>query len=140
MSVDQRGLAVNAAGFVTGDRPTIFISLIDTKQVFRLKLSVSGASLAGEYDSLSVAGPREFGTVTGHITLAAGKRQVTLLGKSVNPSATSGAWVGRATQSMPSQNEDGSNGHFTEKKSIYKSSSGQGVSSAEDSQITSSYA
>lgn len=141
MSAGQAGLAVNAAGSVAGDRPTIFVSLIDAKQAFRLKLSVSGASLAGEYDSLSAAGLREAGTVTGRITFAAGMSQVTPLGKSVNPSATSGAWVGRATQSMPGKNEDGSNGHFTEKKSIYKSSNGQGgVSSAEDSRITSSYA
>ena len=31
MSADQSGLAVNAAGFVAGDRPTIFISLIDAR-------------------------------------------------------------------------------------------------------------
>ena len=53
LSQDQSGLAVTAAGFVAGDRPTIFISLIDSSQVFRLKLSVSGEALAGEYDSLS---------------------------------------------------------------------------------------
>ena len=100
MSAGQSGLGVTAAGFVSGNRPTIFISLIDTGQVFRLKLSASGASLAGEYDSLSPAKSRESGTVTGHITLAAGKSYATPLGKSVNPSATSGAWVGRATQSM----------------------------------------
>ncbi|MBN1234479.1 MAG: hypothetical protein JW999_00340 [Methanotrichaceae archaeon] len=100
MSADQGGLAVVAAGSVAGDRPTIFISLIDAGPVFRLKLSVSGESLAGEYDSLSPAGPREFGMVTGHITLAAGKNYATTLGKRVSPSATSGAWVGRATQSI----------------------------------------
>lgn len=97
MSADQSGLTVTAAGSVAGDRPTIFISLIDTEQVFRLKLSVSGASLAGEYDSLSPTRSRESGTVTGRITLAAKKSLATTLGKSVNPSATSGAWVGRAT-------------------------------------------
>jgi hypothetical protein len=100
MSADQGGLAVTAVGSVAGDRPTMFISLIDTGQVFRLKLSVSGESLAGEYDSLSPARPRESGMVTGRITLAAGKNYATTLGKSVSPSATANAWVGRATQSM----------------------------------------
>jgi hypothetical protein len=100
MTADQSSMAVNVAGFVAGDRPTIFISLIDTGQIFRLKLSESGESLAGEYDSLSPAGSREFGMVTGRITLAAGKSYATMLGKSVNPSATLGAWVGRATQSI----------------------------------------
>ncbi|MHB8117153.1 MAG: hypothetical protein ACYDHX_00245 [Methanothrix sp.] len=99
LSADQSGLTVTAAGSVAGDRPTIFISLIDTEQVFRLKLSVSGEALAGEYDSLSPTRSRESGTVTGHITLAAKKSLATTLGKSVNPSASSGARVGRGTSS-----------------------------------------
>jgi hypothetical protein len=99
-SADNSGLAVTAAGFVAGDRPTIFITRIDGEQVFRLKLSVSGEALAGEYDSLSQTQSRESGTVTGRITLAARKSPATVLGKSVNPSATTGAWVGKATQSI----------------------------------------
>ncbi len=99
-SQDQRGLAVTAAGFVAGDRPTVFISMVDDGQVFRLRLSVSGESLAGEYDSLSRTQSRESGTVTGRITLAAKKSTATVLGKSINPSASSGAWVGKATQSI----------------------------------------
>jgi len=127
MSADQSDLAVTAAGYVAGDRPTIFISLIDAKQVFRLKLSVSGEALAGEYDYLSQAQSRQSGTVTGRITLATGQVQATALGKSINPSATSGARAGAATQKLPSQNGDAGAGHLTEKKSIYKSSSGQGA-------------
>jgi hypothetical protein len=140
MSAEQSGLTATAAGNVAGDRPTIFISLIGAEQVFRLKLSVSGEALAGEYDSLLAKGSRESGTVTGRITLAAGQVRATALGKSVNPSATAGAWVGRATQSTPGQNEDSSVGHLTEKKSIYKSSNGQGaITSTEESQVTSSF-
>ncbi|MCX6672733.1 MAG: hypothetical protein NTY37_03025 [Methanothrix sp.] len=107
LSADQSGLAVTAAGSVAGDRPTIFISLIDTGQVFRLKLSVSGEALAGEYDSLSPAQSRQSGTVTGRITLAAKKSPATTLGKSVNPSATAGAWVGRATESISKSSSGG---------------------------------
>ncbi len=99
MSAEKRGLAATAAGSVTGDRPTIFITVIDSSQVFRLKLSVSGEALAGEYDSLSQTEARQSGTVTGRITIAAKKSPATALGKSVNPSATAGAWVGKATQS-----------------------------------------
>jgi hypothetical protein len=138
LSADQSGSAVTAAGYMAGDRPTIFISLIDTEQTFRLKLSVSGGALAGEYDSLSQTGLHETGTVTGHITFPAWQVQATALGRSINPSATSGAWVGKAAQSMQSDNS--SSGHFTEKKSIYKSGNGQGaISSTEESQVTSSY-
>jgi hypothetical protein len=140
MSAEQSSLTATAADNVAGDRPTIFISLIGAEQVFRLKLSVSGEALAGEYDSLLAKGSRESGTVTGRITLAAGQVRATALGKSVNPSATAGAWAGRAAQSTSGQNEDGGAGHLTEKKSIYKSSSGQGdFSSTEESQVTSSF-
>jgi hypothetical protein len=98
-SQDQSGLAATVAGSVAGDRPTIFITLIDSSQVFRLKLSVSGEALAGEYDYLSQAQSRQSGTVTGRITLAAKKSLATRLGKSANPSASSGARVGKATKS-----------------------------------------
>jgi hypothetical protein len=99
MSAEKSGLAANAAGSVAGDRPTIFITLVDSSQVFRLKLSVSGEALAGEYDSLSQTETRQSGTVTGRITIAAKKSPAIALGKSVNPSATAGAWVGKAAQS-----------------------------------------
>jgi hypothetical protein len=99
MSAEKSGLAANAAGSVAGDRPTIFITLVDSSQVFRLKLSVSGEALAGEYDSLSQTESRQSGTVTGRITIAAKKSPATALGKSINPSASAGAWVGKATQS-----------------------------------------
>ena len=137
MTTDQSGLAVTAAGYVAGDRPTIFISLIDTKQVFRLKLSVSGEALAGEYDALSTTGSHQSGTVTGRITLAAGKSIVTTLGKSVNPSATSGALLGKATED---QNDLGASNHFIENKSVYKSSNGQSITSTTDgTSVTTSY-
>jgi len=99
-SPDQSAPAVTAAGSVAGVRPTIFISAIDGGQVFRLELSVSGEALAGEYDCISQVQPSESGTVTGSIALAAKKSPATALGKSVNPSATAGAWVGKAVQSI----------------------------------------
>ena len=137
MTADQSGLGVTAAGYVAGDRPTIFISLIDTKQVFRLKLSVSGEALAGEYDTLSTTGSHQSGTVTGRITLAAGKSLVTTLGKSVNPSATSGALLGKATEN---QNDLDTSNHIIEKKSVYKSSNGQSITSTTDgTSVTTSY-
>jgi hypothetical protein len=100
LSADQSSQAVTAAGSVAGDRPTIFISVIDGGQVFRLKLYVSGEALAGEYDCITQTQSSESGTVTGGITLAAKKSPATALGKSVNPSATAGAWVGKAAQSI----------------------------------------
>ncbi len=99
-SPDQSVPAVTAAGSVAGNRPTIFVSLIDGGQVFRLKLSVSGEALAGEYDCIAQTQSSESGTVTGRITFAAKRSPATALGKSVSPSATAGAWVGKAAQSI----------------------------------------
>jgi hypothetical protein len=133
MSADGSGLAATAAGFLSGDRPTVFISMPDEGQVFRLKLSSSGTSLAGEYDSLSAAGEHESGTVTGSMTLAAGKSHVIKLATGINPSATSGAWVGQAAKSMLGE-EDSSSGHFIEKMSIYKSRTRQGALNVSEKQ------
>lgn len=103
ISSDKSSQAVTAAGSVAGDRPTIFISAIDAGQAFRLKLSVSGESLAGEYDFISSGQSRESGTLTGRIAFASGKSQATTLGKSISPSASSGAWVGKMAQSINNQ-------------------------------------
>ena len=100
MPSGQSSQAVTAAGSVSGDRPTIFISVIDAGQLFRLRLSLSGESLAGEYNCISRAQSSESGTVTGRIAFAAHESRATALGKSASPSATAGAWVGKATQSI----------------------------------------
>lgn len=100
MASGQNNQSVTASGSVAGDRPTIFVSTIDAGQAFRLKLSVSGESLAGEYDFISSGQSRESGTLTGRISFASQKSQATALGKSISPSATSGAWVGKIAQSI----------------------------------------
>ena len=105
MSSQQGPMAVTAAGSVAGDGLTMFLFGIDSEQVFRVKLSLSGVSLAGEYESLSRGQSLETGTATGQVTLAAGSGQATALGKSVSPSSTSGARVGSAVGST-TRNED----------------------------------
>jgi hypothetical protein len=58
-----------------------------------------GAISSRSYDYLSPTKSRQSGTVTGRITLTAKKSLATRLGKSANPSASSGARVGKATES-----------------------------------------
>jgi len=120
-------LPVVAAGSAAGNGQIIFISIIDNSEVFRLTFSSPGTALAGKYGSLSAAGVSESGTMTGSIVLAPKQNQLNALGNSTNPSATLGAWVGKTAQS---QNEESGSGHVTEKKSIYKSSTGQGTSTS----------
>jgi hypothetical protein len=58
----------------------------------------------------------------------------------VSPSATAGALVGRAAQSSPGQDEESASAHFAEKKSVYKSSNGQGAVDVSDAtSIATSY-
>lgn len=100
ISAGERILPVTVAGSTSGDKPTIFISVIDTGQTFRVKLSHSGTSISGEYDSLSVTGIGESGTATGQLTLSSPADRTTVLGNGTNPSASSGAYVGRAARSV----------------------------------------
>jgi len=135
MLADGVNRAVTVAGSVAGNRPTIFVSSIDKPEVFRLELSASGTALAGEFDSLSSSLIRESGTVTGSMALSSRQNQPTVLGKSLNPSANSGALLGRATES---QNGLGASNHLIENESVYKSSNGQSVTStSEGTQVTS---
>ncbi len=129
-------LMASAAGSVTGDNPTLFIYLIDSSEVFRLELSTSGTTFAGDYQSLSSAGVQNFGTVTGSMILTSVNNPMNL-GKATNPSATSGAFVGKAAQN---QNIDSSPGLLTGKKSSYQSGNGQGTTTISDgTQVVTSY-
>jgi hypothetical protein len=137
--MDQGGViqTATAAGFVQGDRPTVFIMLPDGNRVIRLELAASGTALAGGFDSVSRDGSSEAGTVTGSMVLAAGGRQTKALGTGVNPSATSGAWVGKAVKSLDSQNSQGSSGRFVESRSFYQESTGLGTTTSEGTTTTS---
>lgn len=86
------------AGSAAGGRSTIFVSSIDRLEVFRLELSASGTSLAGEYDFLTSGSIRESGTVTGNIALSSQQILPTVLGKSQSPSAITGALPGRTRE------------------------------------------
>ena len=92
--------AVSVAGYVSGNSPIVFITGIDRVQTFRVKLSHSGSSLSGEYDFISRDAAPESGTATGQMTLLAPTSSAKVLGKGINPSATSGAYVGSATKSI----------------------------------------
>ena len=128
---------VTAAGSVAGDRLTVFVSSCGTLEVFRLQLSASGSSLAGEYDALSRGTARESGTVTGNVNLASQPNQATTIGGGINPSGTSGALIGAATQVL---DEESASNRLIESKSVYKSSNGQSITSSSDgSQVTTSY-
>jgi len=136
MTSDGVGQTVTAAGSAAGDSPTVFISLIDRPEVFKLKLSASGTALAGEYESLSVAGVRESGTVTGSMILAATRNQPAALGTATNPSSTYGALVGAATGSL---DEGSRTGDSIESRSFYQSITGQGTTTSDGSTVTTSY-
>lgn len=121
MSTGQALQAVTAAGSATDGEVSIFISVIDSHQAFRIRLTPSGSSLAGEYDSLIADGTEESGTATGQMALVASSGQATAVGKSSSPSAGRSAYVGSATKSATNTTI------VKESKSIFKSSHGEGV-------------
>lgn len=100
ISIGETLMPVTAAGSLSGEKATIFISVIDIGQTFRLGLSHSGSSISGEYDSLTAAGSSESGTATGQLTLTSPTGSATVLGNGTNPSATAGAYVGSATRGI----------------------------------------
>lgn len=97
MTADAAEQDVAVAGSVAGDSTTAFVTISDPPGSLRLRLSASGASLAGEYDALMLNGERETGTVTGSIASSTGQSRSRSLGTRVSPSATEGAFVGSVT-------------------------------------------
>ncbi len=136
MTADGSSQSVAAAGSIAGDRPTVFISLLDMSQAFRLELSSSGTALAGEYDTLSAAGERESGTATGSTVLAIKQNSPTSLGTATNPSATEGAYVGSNAKNLERLS---SSENLTKSRSFYQSTTGQGVISSDGGTTTISY-
>lgn len=126
---------VAAAGFVAGDRPTLFVSLTEGQQAYRLQLSSSGTAIAGEYEALTAGGNRWSGTATGSVAFAAGPGQATILGKGVNPGASLGAFVGNAVKSL---DEASGTEHTTMSRSFFQTSNGQTTSTSEGTTVTSS--
>jgi len=100
MSSGQGSQSVAVAGYVSGNRPIIFINGIDRAQTFRIMLTYSGSSLAGEYDFISQDAASESGTATGQMTLTAPASRARVLGNGTNPSASAGAYVGSATKGI----------------------------------------
>ncbi len=137
MTAEGSSQKVTAAGSMTADRAMLFVSLIDSQQTYRLELASSGMSLSGEYDALNAAGLRSTGTATGSIISTAGSRQATVLGQGVNPSATSGAFVGNAVKSLDEASS--SSERLTTSRSFYQTSNGQTTTTYDGNTATSSY-
>ena len=109
--MDKGTTSVTAAGSVAAGGATLFVCQADGGMALRLYLTVSGTSLAGEYDLLSADGPYASGTVTGSMNPSVQLRHVTPLGgssrtsagTSANSGAGTGAFVGSAVQSIQEQ-------------------------------------
>jgi hypothetical protein len=99
---------VTASGFLSGDRPTLFISVVDRPEAYRLELASSGTSLSGRYDATFAGGARWSGTVTGSMALSSpssspsssGFGRAASIAKTSNHATTSGAFVGKAAQTL----------------------------------------
>lgn len=134
MTRDGASRSVIAAGSMTEERSTLFVSPIDGGEVLRLQLSLSGAKISGDYDASTEEGDRWSGTVSGSIAFASGQKQATVVGRAANEKAYSGAFVGR---SVPGQNEQSETSIATRNVSYYQVASGQGLTTSGETTVTS---
>ena len=95
---------VTASGFLSGDMLSLFVSIVDRPEVYRLDLATSGTSLSGRYDAIAAGGARWSGTATGSIALSSPSSssfgRAASLARVSNPATTSGAFVGKAAQTL----------------------------------------
>jgi hypothetical protein len=134
MTAGSTSQSVIVAGSLAGERSILFVSPLDGGEVIRLQLSLSGAELTGGYDVLTQEGSRWSGTASGSIVFASGQKQATVVGRAANEKAYSGAFVGR---SVPGQNEQRGASPITRNVSVYEIASGQGVTTPQETTVTS---
>jgi hypothetical protein len=96
---------VTAAGSLTANGITLYISAVDTPEVYRLEITGSGASLAGRYQAFIANGAAWSGTVTGVSSQILSYRPATTIGSGASagsigttvgqPAGTLGTAVGQ---------------------------------------------
>jgi len=125
---------VIVAGSMSGEKPTLFVSPVDGGEVLRLQLSLSGAELYGGYDASTNEGSSWSGSASGSIVFASGQKQAAVVGRAANEKAYPEAFVGR---SVPGQNEQREASLITGNMSVYQIASGQGVTTPQETTVTS---
>lgn len=130
---------ITAAGSLTANGLTLYVTGIDVPEVYRLEITGSGTSLAGRYQAFIANGAAWSGSVTGVSNQVLSYRPVTTLGQGANaglvgttigqPVGAQGASVGQTvggqavgTQFLPI----GSN-NLNRNVSFFSSSNGQAV-------------
>ncbi len=136
---------VTAAGSLTTNGMTLYVSAVDVPEVYRLEITGSGASLAGRYQAFIANGATWSGTVTGVSDQILSYRPMTTLGGGTDagslgttigqPAGTSGTTVGQSVGTLAQP--IGSN-TLTRNRSFYSSSNGQTIDSDGASTITTS--
>ncbi|HSD58754.1 MAG TPA: hypothetical protein VLB04_11280, partial [Methanotrichaceae archaeon] len=134
---------VTAAGSLTSNGMTLYISAVDIPEVYRLEITGSGASLAGRYQAFMANGPAWSGTVTGVSDQILSYRPATTLGRGVNagsigttigqPAGTLGTAVGQPVGILVQP--IGSN-NLTRNRSFFSSSDGQTQTTTSDGTTT----
>ena len=134
MTADGASQSVIVAGSMAGEKSTLFVSPVNGGEVLRLQLSLSGSELYGGYDASTSEGTSWSGTASGSIVFASGRKQAAVVGRAANEKAYSGAFVGR---SVPGQNEQREASLITGNMSVYQIASGQGVTTPQETTVTS---
>lgn len=137
---------VTAAGSLTANGMTLYLSAVDTPEVYRLEITGSGASLAGRYQAFIANGAAWSGTVTGVSNQILSYRPTTTLGRGVNagsmgttvgtigqPAGALGTAVGQPIGTLA---QPISSNNLTRNRSFFSSSNGQTQTTTSDGTTT----
>jgi hypothetical protein len=133
MTSDGLEAVVVAAGSISGNRVSLFISTPDGREMYRLLLSSAGSSLSGDFQALSNEGETRAGSASGLISTPLLSEASTVLGRGGYASL---AAVGRSTQSREDSQASDSSEHVIRKRSFSSTYDGtmaqttEGVSSS----------
>jgi hypothetical protein len=144
MTMGTGSQRVTAAGSLTSNGITLYVSAVDVPEVYRLEITGSGAALAGRYQAFIANGPAWSGTVTGVSDQILSYRPATTLGRGVNagsigttigqPAGTLGTAIGQPIVGQPVgvfvQPIDSNN--LTRNRSFFSSSNGQTQTTTSD--------
>jgi hypothetical protein len=115
MTADGKETEVVVAGTISGGRLSIFVSLQDGRETYRLLLTSAGSSLSGDFQTLSSEGETRRGSASGHISSPLLPDTGVAVGKA---GYISSAAVGRSAQSLGDLPSQDSSEHVIKKRSF----------------------
>lgn len=138
MTADGNYSSVKVSGNISGGNIDLFVPVIDSSEMYRLRVFQSGTSLTGKYDEYSAGVITLTGTVTGSIkpTDASGGRAIIKLGNDLSQAVPMDVRSSATTQESIQDASSNGTDHRIEKRSFTSTSSGGQVTTSDVSVMT----